>query len=276
MEKYVQDALTGFRSFTDNGKLLAVAVALAIYLCCRDRREEQGNGEKLAEYTLLTAFLCVCPVTAAGLMLYQTRFYDYQWIFSIVPLTAVIGLGAASLVWNIWSQNQKGKALLFTGICLFILVCAGRFGATEMFEKDVTREDSQVTETEASVRELLKEIPAGEESYCLWAPQAVLKYVRSIDADYRLLYGRNMWDEALNAYSYDTYPEEIRKLYIWMEEAAASPASVSGDEVRRQVQKAGENDVTMVLLPSASVAGGLPDAVTVKGYYLIMPAQYHE
>lgn len=272
---YLQDAFTGFRNFTDAGKLLAVAAALAVYAgYCTGWK---ARGTQLVKYGLFTMSVCVLPPTAAVLMMYQTRFYDYQWIFSIVPLTAVIAYGGTLLLGNIWKRSKKGTALVFTGMSLFVLLCAGRFGSTEMFGEAAGYGENTRTEsvqTEAFVRELLQELlqetaSLDGEADCLWAPAKLLQAVRSTDTGYTLLYGRNMWDVSLNAYSYDEYPQELQELYAWMEQVSGGALLVSPKEVEEQVQKAFDQGATLVLLPIASVDGKLTDAVVLKDYYLI-------
>jgi hypothetical protein len=55
-----------------------------------------------------------------------------------------------------------------------------------------------------------------------------------------------LWDEWLNAYSYDAPSEEMKELYLWMEEEAAC---AEADEIARFVQTALDAGANCVLLP---------------------------
>ena len=57
--------------------MAALLLAALAYLWFTGR----GKGQKaLLLYASLAAACCVLPVTAALLMAYQTKFYDYEWI----------------------------------------------------------------------------------------------------------------------------------------------------------------------------------------------------
>ena len=102
-----------------------------------------------------------------------------------------------------------------------------------------------------------------------------------------------MWDKALNAYTYDVYPEELKELYTWMEEAAQTDATeadtkqeeaaqtdtadagAAAKKLRGNVEKAFSLGADCVLLPK-SVAGIDPVSadwvrvVELDEYYLLM------
>ena len=76
------DAWLGWKSFISNGKLAALLLAALIFLWYNRKQVER----KLLVYTSVMAVCCILPVTAVVLMGYQTKFYDYEWIWSLVPL----------------------------------------------------------------------------------------------------------------------------------------------------------------------------------------------
>ncbi len=146
-------------------------------------------------------------------MMYQTRFYDYQWIWNLVPVTLVIAFGATVFITEYWESYKKerfNKAAVTLLVFVVILLC-GSAGNAE-WEKHAVLAESEET---AEVLELLSAYGEGEE-ICLWAPQEVMEYARAVDGGVKLLYGRNMWEKWLNAYSYDTYCEEQVDCYLWM------------------------------------------------------------
>ena len=101
-----------------------------------------------------------------------------------------------------------------------------------------------------------------------------------------LLYGRNMWDIALNAYTYDVCPVEVKELYQWMEAFSADEApedevefaKVSGDmteEIREKAQKAFSLGVNSILLPKKQgvILPGTSEwaeIIELEQYYLLI------
>lgn len=236
MRELLMNAWNGWLSYLEAGKgmTLFLLVLLLMWLL------ELGRGkQKFAWwYCLVMGALCICPVTAAILMKYQTRFYDYQWIWSVVPITAMAALGGILVTEKIfaadrkpegtsregeketagnagkgfWSfQNQTLRRMVFTaaGILALVLLC-GRVGNNAWKVSDISQ-DRKVTA--ALIRHFRME--EGKE-YCLLAPEHIMAQARSVDPRIRLAYGRNMWTEHLNAFSYDTYTKEQRELYVWM------------------------------------------------------------
>ena len=92
------------------------------------------------------------------------------------------------------------------------------------------------------------------EEFCLWAPREILEYARTRDGKISLLYGRDMWDAALHAYSYDVYSEETEALYRWMEHlrdygSEGFGTKESAAEGRECVRRAFSMGADVILLP---------------------------
>lgn len=239
MWEALRGAWSGWLEFTEGGKLAAVFLALAGYLLW-DKRQ-RGASRLLAAYGLAGALLCICPVTAAILMKYYTLFYDYPWIWSMVPITCVIALGGTCLLAKLWNgeRGRRGLArrLAVTAGCVGILVLCG---GTAPELADAAGRDQAL----AAVGEI-----CDGSGFCLWAPREILEYVRSEHGEIRLLYGRNMWDNALNAYSYDGYSEEEKELYEWMEHLTDYGRVVDAGEGQAYVQRAFDLGAERILLP---------------------------
>lgn len=214
MQELMKNAWLGWKMYTDNGKFAALfLVALLLFwfwLVERKKKEMPEAHFHVILYATVMSVCCICPITAAVLMLYQTRFYDYQWIWNMIPLTIVIAL-VGTLFWTEFSwKNKKQKA----GITVLIVVL---FYLSGSLMKEVVNTDAEAekhAKAKAVVQELTESTPEG--TICLFAPQEVMEYARAIDGRIYLPYGRNMWDKALNAYSYETYGEAEEKLYAWM------------------------------------------------------------
>ena len=77
MAELLRNAWQGWFRVTDEGKLMALFMGSLLFLWIGYEREKQ---KQLLRYGIMMAICCVLPVTAVILMLYQTKFYDYEWI----------------------------------------------------------------------------------------------------------------------------------------------------------------------------------------------------
>lgn len=272
MGAYLWNAWSGWLEFTDGGKLVVLFLAAVWYLILG--RKLRGPQGRLVFYGGIAAVLCIFPVTAAVLMKYQTLFYDYPWIWSYVPLTAVIALGGTVFLTEqckSWQGIVKNTILAL--LCVGLLVLCGGLGRGGADTEAAVREQDQVRD----VLEMVKE-SCGEE-FCLWAPREILEYTRSLDAGVCLLYGRNMWDAALDAYSYDVYSKETGELYEWMEHLRDYEKETSEAEVRTHVGQAFAMGADCILLPKAEAGyqgdiltlakEGELEVIELEGYYLL-------
>lgn len=209
MGELLRNAWLGWLNASKAGKLggalLLVLLLTWAFQLGRDRQKD------LLRYATVMTIACIFPVTAGILMLWQTRFYDYEWIWTAVPVTGMIACGCVLLldfIWNgEWKKIQKG---IVTAMALGLLLLCGRLNNPEWTVRDLAQERRSVA---AVLQELRK---AGDGELCLWAPKEVIAQARSIDPQITLLYGKNMWEEHLNAYSYDVYDQDRRDLYVWM------------------------------------------------------------
>lgn len=244
MLELINNAWLGWRTFVEAGKLPALLLAIFLFMflypdtgtAFKKNDLISGTKEKILYiYTAAMTLLCICPVTAAALMLYQTKFYNYEWIWSYVPMTAVIAAGGSGILMLVWrkryTMKDRLRAAAVTVFIACVAVVCGSAGASTSYQTAFASENGGhepavlVQYDKAAL--LLSEIGEayregrGPEAYdtaiCLWAPREILAHARQYSADIQLLYGRNMWDNALNAYSYDAYSEEYGRMYEWME-----------------------------------------------------------
>lgn len=199
---------------------MALFLVSLLFLWIGYRQEKQ---KQLLRYSTVMAVCCILPVTAVALMLYQTRFYDYEWIWSAVPVTIVTAYAGTKVQAEYWQGFRREawrKGLPVTAGLLAAALFCGRLSGG-----DIDRESERAWKARTeSVLEIVRTEPegiqgdAGTESgaVCMWAPRKVMEYTRRLDGSILLPYGRNMWEEALGAYSYDTYSEDIEDMYRWM------------------------------------------------------------
>lgn len=266
MRELILNAWIGWNSFKEPGKLVGLLLVFVVFLCIYRQRE---SIRTLTLYTTIMTVLCIMPVTAAVLMLYQTRFYDYQWVWSMVPMTILIATGLTVLVTDFYNEYRKKERKYVKGIIVavpVILFFCGGMGI-EPGLGDFRQSERKIAEqTLSQVKNM-----TGEQTVFLWAPKEILDYAREYDGGMELLYGRNMWDEALNAYTYDVYPEEITDMYQWLD--GEEGRKISDEECAELAAASGVNCVILPLESSmetvacfSSVLG--KEATPLEYYYV--------
>lgn len=253
MAELLKNAWIGWQDYTREGKLVVLLLASLLFLWFGRKHREQ---KALLYYTSMATACCIVPVSAVVLMLYQTKFYDYEWIWSMVPLTAVTAYGI-SLFWTEYCGERKAGGwrgrLPLTALLLAAVLLCGNFSG-QIWKDGEGREEKQ----QAGIVLDMLSAHCPESNICLWAPREIMEYARETDASLRLPYGRNMWDYALNAYSYDVYDEEILLLYQWMtqvEETGETELKREAEQKAVSLEKiadyALEAGVNCVLLPES-------------------------
>lgn len=285
MKELLRNAWLSWQQFTAAGKLVAILPAALLYLWMRGKQDRKREKSTLLSYTSVMAVCCIFPVTVAPLMLYQTRFYDYLWVWSLVPMTAVTAWAGTELLYQCWKGfhwDQWRKGLPVSLMLLAVLVLCSGMGSIELGR---TEEGQRRIKAKQVLIGLLEQVESESDEPLLWAPREVIEYAREFDGSFMLLYGRNMWDASLGAYSYDAYSLEIQNLYLWMENMDESGLAVVEDPVRGEVILQGKDcmasavdlGVDYILLPSrlenkdaealARIMGG--SAVLQGDYYLL-------
>lgn len=263
MSEILRNACEGWLDFMSAGKLSAIF--MAVLLACWLLKLGDRRKNTFFLYGIFTAFICILPVSSAILMLYQTKFYDYEWIWSTVPLTAVSACGLALFLEWYWGKEDRKsrRGIMVMVIMVIALLCSG-LGGTEFRVTDFSAQRDAVEKALNAVLESKGE----EETICLWAPEEVVLHARSISGKVCLIYGRDMFQKHLNAYSYDVYSEELRELYVWMvmagrygtvivpvegDVAALAEGFETGDRIDGLacLKKAMELGVNRILLPGS-------------------------
>lgn len=243
MSELMRNAWFGWEALKEPGKLVGLLLVLLIFLLIYREHEDL---RVISWYTAAMTLLCICPLTAAVLMLYQTRFYDYQWIWSMVPVTIAVAMGLTVLVTDFYAycrgKDKKYANILLVAVPIALFLCGGMGVAP-----DVESSDSSSRREAEAVLQQLKEL-SEDEKLCLWAPKEILEYAREYDGELELIYGRNMWEEALNAYTFDIYSEEQLAMYQWMDGESAKNR-ISDEACVELVIESGAN---CILLPNSA------------------------
>ncbi|WP_251207515.1 hypothetical protein [Acetatifactor aquisgranensis] len=252
MTELLQNASLRWVGYKGSGKIVALLLAVLLFWWFAEKEKKQ---RALLLYTTVAAACCIVPVTAAFLMLYQTKFYDYEWIWSMVPVTAVTAYGLTLFLAGHWKEAQGNwrRGLPVTLLLLMAMLFCGDLGGDMEARAETNAEKDEAYEVVGMLSERWS-----REDICLLAPQRILEYAREADGRLRLAYGRNMWDPWLNAYAYDTYDGKAEDLcqwmawaeqasWIWMPEADKEEML---DTLEKQVETAVEMGVNCLLLPA--------------------------
>lgn len=229
MKTLLQSAMTGWTTYTQQGKFAALLLLAIVYLGFALRGKKSGKESRVTVciYAALITLACICPVTALILMKYQTNFYSYVWIWAAVPQTAVIAWAATEFLCGLWGKKEADKYLrnaIATLILVGILFLSGN--PVSKWTKAQTTQIPEVSgagmQQEDSSWETLKLLSvyhyAETETleFGLWAPKDIMAAARAYSAYIRPVYGRSIWDASLGSYSFDTYATWQEDLYLWM------------------------------------------------------------
>lgn len=278
MAELLKTAWHGWTEFTDVGKMAALLLVSLLLLWTYYEKIEK---KEFLIYTTIAAACCILPMTAAVLMLYQTRIFDYRWIWSIVPLTAMVGFGMVVFLRKILPdcvQRDRVKGILATLLLLAVVLLCGGMG-----EKPRNTDNA---EQRNRAERILVEVQARmqDRELFLWAPQEIMEVARAYDGSIRLIYGRNMWDHSLNAYVGSGYSPEMHAMQQWMDEGCTGTeedteeSTEEGAPVREFYGTAVAAGVNCILLPADTRAEVLEqfealthtEAETIDCFYLFI------
>lgn len=209
----------GYTQYITYGKYLVLVFAALIYLW----NQKKEKTRPLLLYGICSLFLVIFAPTAMALVKYQTYYYDYPWLFGLVPVTVLIAWGAVCFLMECRktaAESKSGKkiGILSVVLLLGILFLCGNMTGSVNGKKKTAEEAEQALQSTKEILSLVHEKSANADNICIWGPKEVLEYVRAVDPSVTLLYGRTMWEPSLGGYTYDTYSEEQNALYQWMED----------------------------------------------------------
>lgn len=227
MMAMMSQSLQASRAFFAAHPTVVLVWATLLYLLFGNRKQSE-NGKAFTLITAIAGVLVLCPLSGAFLIKYQTGLYGPVWIYSLVPMGALLAYVITLILSKPIDKKKeagpktKGKAL--TGLAaigvLLLLVGIGEqkaVGMTDLPGKTPeTLAAAAAKENGKQLAELLNGCDEGHERI-LWGPQEALEWIRCHDGARKVLYGRNMWEPQAAAYAYDSYEEELQTLFLWME-----------------------------------------------------------
>lgn len=224
----LQTAYAGFVNYIQQGKFLTLFIAAILWLLYRRRNEggTHGRRDSFLLYAILAALCCICPLTAVVLMKYQTSLYRaYAWIFSAVPVTAIIAWGMTDFLAWLWSEKGAGKGArkeaadsadaktLLALLVLAIVILSGNpTGERSLSTEEMVGTDGSGT---AVLLDALAE-EYGAEELCILGPKDVISAAHMRYSNVRTIYDRSIWEETLGSYSFDVHEDWQEDLYLWM------------------------------------------------------------
>ncbi|MCM1118639.1 MAG: hypothetical protein NC543_04685 [bacterium] len=259
MRELLQNALSGAGSYFQSNHMVVLAMGILVY-CFVVKPDTNPREKRLLRLSVVMLALLLFPVSALVLMLYQTRFYSYEWIWSLMPVTLLISWGSVIVLWRQTGQSRQdggaGRRLAAgVAVLLVLLLITGNLGIVQAVGEEERTQGSRSRQVVQYVREL----PGAEEAV-LWGPRAVLEAARQQGGEIKVLYGRNMWDPAAAAHTYDIYPMEQQRLFDWVEMLE------HGD--------AGEFSLQLTIFLEDRMAGPLSDQSRADAFFLQLAAEY--
>ena len=216
--EYMTSAASGLERYLTGNKMIVLLFALLLVFGLAGRKRIEQKGNRMLIYTLVLSVLLICPITAAAVMIYQTGYYDYEWAWSMVPVTIVIAYGITLLIKEQPDKKQTLVGLLMAAAVFFLCGNQGTLQVAETREADAMED----------VQELLQCIQGRSGRRLLWAPKNIMQEMRRQDGNILLIYGRDMWDAKAGAYDYEAYSEGLTRAYLWLEELMVMEEQVEG------------------------------------------------
>ncbi len=217
-----------FQSLTDGGfvqtgqfLMLFMVALLLLYLL------EEQKCIVFKQYAFLLLLILLCPLTAKLLVVYQTPFYSPDNLWTLLPVTPLLGcgfvvasvkiVGALTARYGRWKKSVTRRkesvleAFVILGLSMVIFLCGTlRFGKTMSAEADGGN-------VPRAVCEALDVIGANEtENVKILAVDEVARWARIYDGKFILPYGRNMYEPEMTAFTYEVYAEEMHLLHDWI------------------------------------------------------------
>lgn len=260
--KQIQD---GYESFVSSGNYMALYFVCMLYVILT----EKIKSLKYMQFVFFTTMLFLFPITRYLLLLYRTNFYSYESLLALLPMNILIAYVFVQVM-------TKYEWQIKVGVVILIILC----GSLSLPKSLVT--EAKLTEDGIEVLECFQEYD-GKDKGSVWGPNEILGEMRKINASIEVVYGRDLWDEQLQAYTYDKYSQDKKALYTWMNQnwieiiAYQEEVELTSDKA---FQLAKELGISMIILKNTQievdeVKNGLEE-LDVLGYMKVFTNEsYH-
>lgn len=241
------------------GKYLALVLMALFFLWLLGRYKKTENTRHLLLFGITISALVLIPVFGMPLMVYQTRFYNFRHLLLLLfpmvmipwALTEALEQGVNFMKRSAEEEDFAKKnpwitRMLGAVVAICLLIISGNL-LTEGVEVNFTFSKEKVPANVMEVLELL------EDGDVLVAPNEVIEYARAYDGDLRLVYGRDMWQHALRAYTYNTYDDETCELYDWMQNKPLNYFNLTVEEKAKIQKEADDNAMEYIAKTTCNV-----------------------
>lgn len=269
MTEFLDILKTGYLKFAAEGQYIAIFLLALLLLWVKriGTNHQEKKRTPLLAYTTAVFILVICPFSAWVLMKYQTAFYTYSQLFLWIPMTAVMGWAGVSIVEGVLFQVEKqdpkgrlngGRKKWTEAAVLGALAILLALGGTVSLAAESTPKVENSSWVPEDVLEVFRALEEEElQGKLLLAPDEVLEYARAYSGEFSLLYGRNMWQKELNAYTYDTYAQVLEEVHAWLNPSGRQMLvpvpPVTGNEMKAvdALQAIEESDCKILVLKKA-------------------------
>lgn len=240
--------LTGLTSFKeDQGMLLIFVLAIIVAYWKKDAQ----NQRKLIVFTAGMAVCILCPLTAVILLKGYTPFYDWLDLQLLLPMVIVLAWGGTEFVFQLSEMEVPGVHLngiaktIISIFCAIILLFSGT-----VFHGLDPKTAADQNGVPVEVAEIFEPIYAdfGDKPLVLAAPSKILKYTKLYEANWKPLYGRDLWSPKAASYINSGYDVEY-ELYELLEKA-----QLDEEEFVELTNLIFEEQVDCVIVPSYWIA----------------------
>ncbi|MGN1204720.1 MAG: hypothetical protein ACI4SA_06640 [Lachnospiraceae bacterium] len=220
MRNLLQSMWDGFGLMKGSGQFLVLFLITVFILLFYKKSEIR----ELKWYSAVLLLLLLCPFTAKLLLLYQTAYYGYADLWLLLPVTLLIAYMLTITlpvclndIPVLKKMTESGKRSLAEVICIFMMMVLLFLCGTMKLAEEKTQRTDYGDVFPAETEEVLHRLPLAEgETLTVLAPDEIAGYLRSCDGRILLPYGRFLWEEELNAYTYDTYAADVKEMHDWV------------------------------------------------------------
>ena len=259
---YLSRTTGGMEQFFRTDKMVVLLLAVFCWFWLRDKKLPGAKGNRLMVFALIVSIFLLCPITAMVGVVYQTAFYDYEWLWSMVPVTIILSY-AAVLVYDTKVENSNWKKKIpLVAAFVFLLFWCGNQGQVKTVDTESAKQQEKV---ERVIGEFALE--AMIEDVVLWAPKSIMQEARRYTGEIKLVYGRDMWEAKAGAYDYEAYSDALTAAYEWMEETE----NIAGDTIPKVVKILWEQEDM-----NGRFKAALPEILSMKVNYIIIPIEVEE
>lgn len=227
----VTNVFQNISAFLLSNKLLAiffilVAAEFIILLASKENKAPKedktisGRDVKIGKtgiviYCIVASLMLMIPFTAMILRKFQTVFFQYEYLWALVPVVPVTAYLLVELyVSNIGKIKKATLIACSLFIAAILLISGNRKTDDDRIDLDYSLQNYE--KSVAVMEYLSNEADArGNNGFTILAPAELTEYIHIYCSNVKTLYGKDMWAGELAPYNYTVYPEDVNKLYSW-------------------------------------------------------------